>query len=64
MKDVAIECDIMLIRDNIRLIISGRDIEELFDELKTRGFNPKMQEQYEFSVRVSQEVFNELQERF
>ena len=64
MKDIAIECDIMLIRDNIRLIISGRDIGELFDELKTRGFNPKMQEQYEFSVRVSQEVFNELQERF
>ena len=64
MKDIAIECDVMLVRDNIRLIISGRDIIELFDELKIKGFNPKMQGEYEFSVRVSQEVFNELQERF
>lgn len=62
-KDICIEYDVLL-KDNIKLIISGKDIEELFDELKTRGFNPKMQGQYEFSVRVSQEVFNELQERF
>jgi len=62
-KDICIEYDVLL-KDNIKLIISGKDIEELFDELKTRGFNPKMQGQYEFSVRVSQDVFNELQERF
>lgn len=62
-KDICIEYDVFL-KDNIKLIISGKDIEELFDELKTRGFNPKIQGEYEFSVRVSQEVFNELQERF
>lgn len=62
-KDICIEYDVLL-KDNIKLIISGKDIEELFDELKTRGFNPKIQGEYEFSVRVSQEVFNELQERF
>lgn len=62
-KDICIEYDVLL-KDNIKLIISGKDIKELFDELKTRGFNPKMQGQCEFSVRVSQDVFNELQERF
>lgn len=63
MKDIAIEWEIYS-TNNIKLIISGRDINELFQELKVKGFNPKKSGEYEFTVRVNQEVFNELEERF
>lgn len=66
MKDIAIEYNTMdyAIRGLIEIIVSGRDIMELLDELKERGYNVVMNGEYEFSCRIPKVILNELGNRF
>ena len=66
MKDIAIEYNTMdyATKGLIEIVVSGRDIDELFDELKERGYEPVMNGDYEFKVRVDRGLLDELGDRF
>ncbi|MEG0237260.1 hypothetical protein [Cetobacterium sp.] len=66
MKDIAVEYNSMdfATKGMIEIIVSGRDIEELFQELKQRGYEPTMNSDYEFKCKVDRVILDELGERF
>lgn len=66
MKDIAVEYNSMdyATKGLIEIIVSGRDIMELFQELKQRGYEPSMNGDYEFICKVPRNILDELGERF
>lgn len=66
MKDICIEYNTMDYgtKGNIEIIVSGKDVGELFQELKERGYEPIKDNEYEFTCKVPRSVLDELGERF
>ena len=66
MKDISIEYNTMDYgtKGNIEIIVSGKDIMELLQELKDRGYKPVIDSDYEFRYKVPRNVLDELGERF
>lgn len=66
MKDVAVEYNTMDYgtKGMVEIIVSGRDIMQLFQELEQKGYEPTMNGEYEFKCKVDRVILDELGERF